>query len=321
MPRTRARRAATLLLAVISTLAFLIALELGARALGLKTGYFLNWKGADCLERSALLEWEFRPSCTGRLQSAHVHTNAARLRGPEVRDDGSIRVLALGDSCTFGWNVAADETYPAALERLLNHRTGDGHYQVLNAGVAGYSSYQGLVYLRERGLALRPAIVVIGFGFNELFRIGDDEARLARERRVLPLLRVNDFLLEQSTLYRWVRWKANTTAPPQLDYRVSPERYGENLRTMIRLARDRGGHPVLLDFFAHPISKQPEGRFPETLAAVAAELDVPLVVYDGPRLDLVHPTREGYEKLAAEILAALERAGDLPPSASARTGG
>ena len=242
---------------------------------------------------------------------AALHINAAGLRGPEIRDDGSVRVLALGDSSTFGWNVAPEEAYPAALERLLNHRAGATRYQVINAGVAGYSSYQGLVYLRDRGLALQPAIVLIGFGFNELFRIGDDETRLARERLWLPVLRVHDVLLERSTLYRWLRWKASKVAPPKLGYRVAPERYREHLREMIRLTRAHGGQAALLDFFTHPVADTPERTFPETLAAVGAELDVPLVVYDGPRLDLVHPTREGYEMLAANIVAALEQKGYL----------
>jgi lysophospholipase L1-like esterase len=312
VPRPERRRpVATLILAFASTIVSLLSLELGARALGLRTGYFLAPTRTDCLARSPLLEWEFRPSCTGRLVDAALHINGAGLRSPEIRDDGSIRVLALGDSSTFGWNVDPEQAYPGALERLLNRRAGERRYQVINAGVAGYSSYQGLVYLRERGLALKPAIVLIGFGFNELFRIGDDEARLARERRWLPLLRVNDVLLERSTLYRWLRWKASKVAPPKLGYRVAPERYGENLREMIRLVRAHGGQAALLDFFAHPVADTPEQRFPETLAAVAAELDVPLVVYDGPRLDLVHPTREGYEMLAAKIVAALEEKGYL----------
>jgi len=302
-------RVATLLLAAGSTIVCLLALELGARALGLRTEFFLRPSRSDCLRRSALLEWEFRPSCTGLLRDVPVHTNAAGLRGPELREDGSIRVLALGDSTTFGWTVPDDEAYPPRLERVLNRASDGTRYQVLNAGVAGYTSYQGLVYLRERGLGLKPAIVVIGFGFNELYRLGDDETRLARERLVLPVLRLNDFLVERSRLYRWLSWEASAAARSRLDYRVAPERYGENLREMTRLARGHGARVVLLDFFARPLVDAPERKFPEKLAAVSAELEAPLVVYYGPRLDVVHPTSAGYGILAHDIADSLERAG------------
>jgi lysophospholipase L1-like esterase len=305
------RLATNLLLAVVSAAACVVALELGARALGLRTGYFLGMARRSCLQRSALLEWELRPRCTGRVQTAMVRTNALGLRSPELREDGSVRILSVGDSCTFGWNVGQDETYPAVLERLLNREATTARYEVVNAGIAGYSSYQGLVYLRERGLALRPRVVIIGFGFNELFRIGDDEARLARGRLLMPLLHLNDFLLERSALYRWTRWQVRTAGPRDLGYRVTPERYDRNLRAMVALLRAHGARPILLDFFTRPLTQAPERRFPETLAAVSRDLDVPLVVYEGPRLDIVHPTAQGYALLAAQIRDAIDRAGYL----------
>jgi len=309
------RLAANLVLAATSVILTLLLLELGARRLHLRTGFFLQNALAGCVQRSALLEKELVPRCTGRMQQVSLQTNRLGMRGPELRDDGSVRILGLGDSCTFGWNVDVDQAYPAVLERLVNRRPGSARYQVLNAGVPGYTSYQGLLYLRERGLALDPTIVVIGFGFNELFRTGDDATRIARARLLLPLLRLDDLLLEDSTLYRWLRWQLRTTEIRDLGYRVTPDQYGENLRTMVRLTRAHGARPLLLDFYLRPLTEAPERRFPETLAAVATDLDVPRVVYDGPRLDIAHPTREGYEVLAAQILAAVEQAGYLRDAA------
>jgi lysophospholipase L1-like esterase len=285
--------------------------EVGARLLRMRAGYFFGTATENCVQRSALLEQELRPGCVGLVQQAPVHINTLGMRGDELRRDGSTRVLALGDSCTFGWNVEGSESYPAVLERLLNRRAGTTRYQVLNAGVPGYTSYQGLVYLRERGLGLAPAIVVLGFGFNELVHLGDDETRLPRVGRLLPLLRTDDFFLAHSRLYRALRWKLDAAAPRDLGYRVTPEQYGRNLRTMVGLIRTHGARPLLLDFFRYPVADTPDRRFPETLATVAAELDVPLVRYEGPRFDVVHPTAEGYEILATRILDALEQAGDL----------
>jgi lysophospholipase L1-like esterase len=75
------------------------------------------------------------------------------------------RVLALGDSCTFGLGVEDDATWPAQLERAL--RTQGIDAEVVNAGVPGYSAFQGMRFLETRGLSLEPDVVVVTFGFND----------------------------------------------------------------------------------------------------------------------------------------------------------
>src|SRR5262249_47490588 len=154
------------------------------------------------------LSVELVPNCTGTLRNTAVVTNSLGLRSPEVRNDGSLRILCAGDSSTF--DVTQEENYPSDLQRLLDERTGQRRYQVINAGEPGYSSHPGLLYLRERGLALHPVIVVIGYGSNDLFPVGKDEIRLRRERLMMPLLRLDDMLLPASTLYRWIRYRTAT---------------------------------------------------------------------------------------------------------------
>src|SRR5437867_4072371 len=86
----------------------------------------------------------------------HVRTNELGLRGPSVPPrpaPGIHRILALGDSATFGEGLAAEEAFPALLEGELAARTGE-RYEVLNAGVEGYNSEAELAFLRSRGLAL-----------------------------------------------------------------------------------------------------------------------------------------------------------------------
>jgi lysophospholipase L1-like esterase len=64
------------------------------------------------------------------------------------------RVLAVGDSMTFGEGVTDGQTYSAVLERTLGAR-------VDNAGVPGYSSAQMLGRLRRYLPTLRPDVVVM----------------------------------------------------------------------------------------------------------------------------------------------------------------
>ena len=289
--------AAKLLLAAVSMAGTVFALEWGARSLNLYTGFFLVPGGGNCLQRSGSLSMEFRPSCIGEMHETHFATNALGFRGPELRDNAT-RILAIGDSCTWGWHVGQDESYPTALQRLLDQQDGAGRYQVLNAGVPGYTSYQVLVALREKGLPLQPSIVILAVGFNDLFTAGEVEHQIANERRLMPVLKLDDLLLVHSTLYRWARWNASGGNKPTGAVRVTPEGYARNLRAMVELARAQGAHVLLLNFW-HPLTK--DAAYRDALIDAAAALQAPLVTYDGPLIDVVHPTAEGYRLLAAEI--------------------
>src|SRR5262249_26556977 len=135
----------------------LVVAEIVAQVAGLEApGVYSFASGSTCMQRSALLGLEFMPDCDGRLAERDFHTNSLGLRGAEIRNDDSVRVLAVGDSCTFGFNMFTNETYPYALQSMLDQRHGAGNYQVINAGVPGYTSYHGLRYLEERGLELKP---------------------------------------------------------------------------------------------------------------------------------------------------------------------
>lgn len=314
---SRARKTelfARLALLVAGPLLLFAAAELGARVLGLRAGFFFRPSLNGCTRRSALLELEPRPSCAGEVRGTKVRYNSLGLRGPELRDDGSKRILAIGDSCTWGWGAEQDETYPAVLQRLLDERNGRGAYQVINAGVPGYTSYQGLLYLRERGLSLDPSIVIAAYGFNDISPGGDVELRIDANRNLLPFLFVEDFFIEYSRFYRWARWHVaqRSERVNSSDKRVPAEKYERNLTEIVRLSRDSGARVLLLSF----VELVENPAYLEALEGVAARLDVPLHFYRGPRIDVVHPTAEGFERLAHEILEWTEAAGWLedPPA-------
>ena len=90
------------------------------------------------------------------------HTDALGLRGVEVgpKRPGEQRILAIGDSFTFGHGVQDDETYPAVLERRLRGRGYDVRAQ--NAGVPGYSTDQAYTYFVRDGARLAPDLVLVG---------------------------------------------------------------------------------------------------------------------------------------------------------------
>ena len=107
-----------------------------------------------------------------RLKKNFIHhkkpilINSRGMRNGEFNEKKSEthqRILMMGDSCVFGWGVDQNQTVSFHLEQILGqHRK----VEVLNAGVPGYSSYQGLLYTNEV-IKYSPDIVTIQLGFND----------------------------------------------------------------------------------------------------------------------------------------------------------
>jgi len=100
--------------------------------------------------------------------AASTSTNGQGFRGPEWSEErlqAGLRVLVLGDSCTFGLGVADDETYPSVLEELLRADGVDA--AVFNTGVPGYDTAQELALLRRVGPIVRPHVVLVTWLAND----------------------------------------------------------------------------------------------------------------------------------------------------------
>jgi hypothetical protein len=90
-----------------------------------------------------------------------VRFNAAGLRGPDraqTAAPGTRRVLLLGDGFTEGYSVPEDHTARALLESTLGNEC---HLEVLNGGVAGYSTDQEYLFYVSVGRPFRPDLVVL----------------------------------------------------------------------------------------------------------------------------------------------------------------
>jgi acyl-CoA thioesterase-1 len=82
-------------------------------------------------------------------------------------DDERPVIVALGDSLTAGLGVDPEHNYPAQLQRRLDER--GYRYRVLNAGVSGDTSAQGLNRL-QAVRDLQPAVVIVALGANDGLR-------------------------------------------------------------------------------------------------------------------------------------------------------
>ncbi|MFA6316133.1 MAG: SGNH/GDSL hydrolase family protein [Elusimicrobiota bacterium] len=164
--------------------------------------------------------------------------NSAGFRGRELAVEkraGEVLVFAVGDSNTLGWDEVDGPNWPSYLEEFLR---GDIPGVVVeNAGVIGYSSFQGLGRLAE-ALGFSPDMVLISFGANDAHLVAVADADFAEHRQAdlsrLRLLRL------VAALRNRARGKGN------LVHRVGLDRYKRNLREMVSLARQARAVPVLL---------------------------------------------------------------------------
>ena len=73
------------------------------------------------------------------------------------------KILAFGDSLTYGYNVDSDKNYPSVLSNLLQS-------EVINAGVNGELTKDGLERLPKLLKKYKPQILILCEGGNDLIR-------------------------------------------------------------------------------------------------------------------------------------------------------
>ena len=107
--------------------------------------------------------------CKGKTTpapEAATPTAAPAASTPQVHDDRPV-IVAFGDSLTAGYGTDAGNSYPDFLEKDLN---GEGfHYHVVNAGISGNTTKDGLDRLDDV-LALKPVLAIVAFGGNDGLR-------------------------------------------------------------------------------------------------------------------------------------------------------
>lgn len=141
----------------------------------------------------------------------HFKTNDQGFRNdtviPYTKRPGEVRVLVLGDSHTFGYEVNQSETYAAVAEQLLRKQGLDA--TVINAGLSGTGTGEQLVFLEQEGYKFQPDYVVIGFFENDFddnqkagfFSVSNDSVQLVRKEH-LPGIKVQNFIYQ----FKFIHW-------------------------------------------------------------------------------------------------------------------
>lgn len=208
----------------------------------------------NILEQDPELLWVQKARMDEDFFGTPIATDEFGLRNSpaERKSEKSLRILALGGSPTFGWGVASESTYAKRLEELLRHKYGE-HIDVINGGVIGYSSHQGLKFLKRHWEDLKPDIVTVAYVINDVdsYRFFRSNGKSDRElgapsvfSRLTagPLRRLGLFRALQSIM----RFAGPGDAVLPGKVRVPLKDYRDNLQEMVHWVRGRRGQIVFV---------------------------------------------------------------------------
>jgi lysophospholipase L1-like esterase len=305
-------------------------------------------KQATIFEGDPLLLWRLKPNLNHIIWDfTLLSTNAQHLRadGPlKPRQAGTVRIVCLGDSVTFGYRVPTvwperpndyDRTalpFPMLLENELRAANPNGQIEVITMAVPGYTSHQGLAWLRRDIDRLKPDLLTISFGWNDgsLSDVSDGEAIKTTWQAVAVR-----WLVDNSQAFAHATHWLRARRPPGASVvravpRVARQDYLNNMVAMAQLAREKHAAVIILaapyrDRSTNPPEAATMQSYRDGLRSVSKQNSIPFLELseltpDGSPAnqslfgELIHPNHIGHRLLTSELLKlwARDRAlGDL----------
>jgi lysophospholipase L1-like esterase len=349
LPSDRRRRLAARLFAVLLGAGLAIGLlEIAVRLVGLAPPVRMEYAGNV---RDALIAYRRRPGSSfpsrsdGEFEVQCEH-NSLGFRDTEhdaAKPPGTFRIVALGDSFTYGAGAEYDDTYLVRVERTLNRRRGDHRrVEIVKLGLPRHFPLLERLTLEHYGLRFSPDLVMVAVLPNDVIdtREGFDAVCASEEGYLISCaalwwgeagIRAYKHSAVARMLLAWRSDRKRRSieesgavfrddGPAEAAWR---ELEGE-LEKMQRVALSNGAAFVLVSIpqgppWTSPKSPYTEARlarwssehgaaFVPTLPALrAAESGVPLYwKLDG------HPTPAGYAVIADAIVAQLTERGLVP---------
>ena len=364
-PLSRKRRFAYALVIYLAFILFLVAVEVGTRltmphlsSLDLfvvtsqQKAQVADAKQATIFEGDPLLLWRLKPNLDHVVWDFTVlSTNAQHLRSDrplQAKRAGTIRVVCLGDSVTFGYRVPTvwpekprdyDPSwvpYPMLLEKELRAANSTKQIEVITMAAPGYTSHQGLAWLQRDIDRLKPDLLTISFGWNDAsFSDVPDREAIKTNWRAVTVRWLVDHSQAFAHATHWLRSRqpssANVVRPTP---RVAEQDYLSNMLAMVRLANGRQAKVVIIAApYRDRTSNPPEAalmqRYRDSLRSFSNQNGIPFLEVRELTPDaspanlgwfgeLIHPNHMGHRLMASELLKLLAQTrvlGDLqiPP--------
>ena len=188
-----------------------------------------NPQQSGIFEGDPLLLWRLKPNLDRAVWDFTVlSTNAQSFRADYpigAKPSGTFRIVCLGDSVTFGYRVPAvwpekpnDYNpewlpFPMLLEKELRKANPNRHIEVFPMAVPGYTSHQGLAWLRRDIAHLQPDMVIASFGWNDA-SASDVPDRETINTRWFPV--ASRWLIDHSQAFAHAtRWLRSRNGPAQ----------------------------------------------------------------------------------------------------------
>lgn len=144
-----------------------------------------------------------------------VRTNSHALRGPEYTATpapGVFRIMIGGDSVTMGEGVPEEDTYAHRLQELLDERSSDRRYEVLNVGLSGSDARFVMERLEAAAAHYRPHLLIYGFTVNDIE--GPSYVQGERSNELVKAIQQNPLARSPSWLLRLLWWRLQGLREP-----------------------------------------------------------------------------------------------------------
>lgn len=207
-------------------------------------------------QRDPLLLWRFKPN----LNKSIFQTNSFGTLGKETsieKPKDTYRILLLGDSAPVGLGLQKrEDAFGEQLVEILNQRLPQKKFELINAAVSGYTSLQGLTFLKNYGLNYSPDLIIVYFGNNDASKNGyiSDKELLSKNQNLVGFLSA----LNHLAIYRFLKEiilplrvsfedKLREKKKREVVVRVSSEDYYQNIEEMIKLAQQNNIKIILIN--------------------------------------------------------------------------
>ncbi len=262
--------------------------------------------------------YELMPDLDMEFGHRSLRTNRQGMRESrdyeEEKAPGVFRVVGIGDSGMFGWNIDQGGDYLAVLEDRLAEREGPLRYEILNLAVPGYNLIQEVEMLRHRGLDYAPDVVVVGWCDNDFgppfFMTKSVDFRRRDVSFLYPLLfnRAEFRQMVDPPAMRSTEVESEFIDPEIADY-TGVEGVSKAFSELLEIQRDHGFK--LLVFGA--MNEHATGICDQLgVAYFNIRSEIPRDKYPSEYgVYFMHPGADGHRALAVELEAALDQRGWL----------
>jgi lysophospholipase L1-like esterase len=117
------------------------------------------------------ISYEMRP---GYQREGWAHINSLGFRGDPIAENkrpGTYRIVALGDSVTYGIYNRYDETYPYLLQEQLRDEFTTDRIEVINAGLVSSTTAENMIRFFLHILPLEPDMLILYSGGDMFPRV------------------------------------------------------------------------------------------------------------------------------------------------------